>query len=241
MTDARHSEAPLQDSLPTSDAAVQRAASIEAAFRAFVGAESFPCLAGKGVVRRHDYGFGMFGALGTAQAAGELASTLGRFVRTLSNDGVELRAFAAVFPDRAPTSELAFERRLWRQLQLLHEHDELGAAWDPTVSADPESAQFSFSFAGHALFVVGLHPSSSRLSRRFHCPALVFNPRAQFERLRAEGKFERLRDAVRERDVALQGTPNPNLADFGERSEARQYSGRTTEPEWRCPFHRTNA
>ena len=25
---------------------------------------------------------------------------------------------------------------------------------------------------------------------------------------------------------------------FGETSEARQYSGRATEPEWQCPFHR---
>jgi FPC/CPF motif-containing protein YcgG len=86
-----------------------------------------------------------------------------------------------------------------------------------------------------------MHPASSRLSRRFHWPTLVFNPRAQFERLRAEGKFERLRALVRERDVALQGTLNPNLADFGERSEARQYSGRATEPGWQCPFHRKEA
>jgi FPC/CPF motif-containing protein YcgG len=234
MIDAHDSERPMRDATAPRD----RATSIEAAFRQFVSAPEFPCLAGKGVVRRNHYGFGVFGALGTEQATVALASSLGRFVRALPCDGAELRAFAAVFPDREPTSEIAFERRLWRQLQLLHEHDELGAEWDPSVSADPESAQFSFSFAGRALFVVGLHPRSSRLSRRFHWPSLVFNPRAQFERLRAQGKFERLRDAVRERDVALQGTPNPNLADFGERSEARQYSGRPTEPEWRCPFHR---
>ncbi|MDB4882154.1 MAG: hypothetical protein JWL95_920 [Gemmatimonadetes bacterium] len=234
MIDAHDSEHPMGDATVPRD----HAASFEASFRQFVNAPEFPCLAGKGVVRRSDYGFGVFGALGTEQAAVALASSLGRFVRALPCDGSELRAFAAVFPDREPTSEIAFERRLWRQLQLLHEHDELGAEWDPSASADPESAQFSFSFAGRALFVVGLHPRSSRLSRRFHWPSLVFNPRAQFERLRAEGKFERLRDAVRERDVALQGTPNPNLADFGERSEARQYSGRSTEPKWRCPFHR---
>jgi FPC/CPF motif-containing protein YcgG len=43
---------------------------------------------------------------------------------------------------------------------------------------------------------------------------------------------------VREREIALQGSLNPNLADFGERSEARQYSGRAVEDQWRCPFHR---
>jgi hypothetical protein len=36
----------------------------------------------------------------------------------------------------------------------------------------------------------------------------------------------------------LQGSLNPNLADFGEQSEARQYSGRATEADWVCPFHR---
>jgi FPC/CPF motif-containing protein YcgG len=212
---------------------------IEADFVAFVGDASFPCLAGKGAVHRGDHTLRVYDGLGTKPAAAALACDLGEFVRAAPADGAGMRAFVAVFRGPAPADETAFERRLWRQLQRLHEHDDPGAGWDPTVSADPESAEFSFSFGGQALFVVGMHPASSRLSRRFGWPTLVFNPRAQFERLRSEGKFERLRTLVRERDIALQGTANPNLADFGERSEARQYSGRATEPEWQCPFHRT--
>jgi FPC/CPF motif-containing protein YcgG len=203
-----------------------------------VSDEGFPCLAGKGSVRRGDHTVRVYGSLGSGAATAEVARDLRQFVHESPADGSGLRAFVAVFPDRIPADEIDFERRLWRQLQRLHEQEALAEPWDPSVSADPESAQFSFSFAGRALFVVGLHPASSRMARRFRWPALVFNPRTQFERLRAEGKFERLRTAVRERDVALQGTPNPNLADFGEQSEARQYSGRATEPEWQCPFHR---
>lgn len=210
---------------------------VEAEFVSFVEDSSFPCLAGKGVVHRGDHTLRVYDGLGTEAAAAALAPDLGAFVRAVSTDGAGMRAFVAVFRGPAPADETAFERRLWRQLQRLHEHDDPTASWDPTVSPDPASAQFSFSFGGHALFVVGMHPASSRLSRRFAWPTLVFNPRAQFERLRSEGHFERLRALVRERDVALQGTPNPNLADFGEQSEARQYSGRATEPEWRCPFH----
>jgi FPC/CPF motif-containing protein YcgG len=213
-------------------------ARFDSEFRAFVGAEDFPCLAGKGTVRRGDHEVGVFGALGSESSSRQLALSLGEFVRRVPDDGAGFRAFVAIFPESIPADELVFETLLWRQLQRLHELDELGNEWDPSASADPESAQFSFSFASRALFVVGLHPASSRLSRRFRWPALVFNPRAQFERLRAEGRFERLRSAVRERDVALQGTPNPNLADFGEQSEARQYSGRAAEADWRCPFHR---
>ena len=68
----------------------------------------------------------------------------------------------------------------------------------------------------------------------------MFNPHAQFGRLRGEGRFRRIQQAIREREIAVQGSLNPNLADFGERSEARQYSGRAVEEEWRCPFHRAN-
>ncbi|MBA3796937.1 MAG: YqcI/YcgG family protein, partial [Chloroflexi bacterium] len=39
-----------------------------------------------------------------------------------------------------------------------------------------------------------------------------------------------------QREVALQGSINPMLSDFGTRSEARQYAGREVDEEWRCPF-----
>lgn len=214
---------------------------MEEEFSAFVADERFPCLAGKGTVHRGDHTLRVYDTLGSHDSAAALARDLTIFVQSGPADGAGLRAFVALFRGPDMADELAFERRLWRQLRRLHALDGPPTAWDPTVSDDPESPEFSFSFGGRALFVVGMHPASSRLARRFRWPALVFNPRAQFERLRAEGKFERLRTLVRERDVALQGTPNPTLADFGERSEARQYSGRATEPEWRCPFHRKNA
>lgn len=214
--------------------------SIDAAFRAFVGDGAFPCLAGRGAVHRGDYTLGVYPSLGTREAAVQLAAELIHFVDAIPADGEGLRTFAAVFVGAVPGTELEFERRMWRQLQLLHEAD-AHHSWDPAVSADPADAEFSFSFGGRALFVVGLHPMSSRLSRRFEWPALMFNPRAQFDRLKAEGRFERMRALVRERDVALQGSMNPNLADFGHASEARQYSGRATEAAWACPFHRKGA
>ncbi len=211
---------------------------LSAEFSAFVDGASFPCLAGKSAVHRADHTLRVYDTLGSEDAAAALAADLSTFVGAAPIDGAGLRAFVAIFRRPSFTDEARFEQRLWHQLQQLNELDDPLAAWDPTVSDDPTRANFSFSFGGRALFVVGMHPASSRLSRRFRWPTLVFNPRAQFERLRVEGTFERLRTLVRERDVALQGTLNPNLADFGEQSEARQYSGRAAEPDWRCPFHR---
>jgi uncharacterized protein len=188
---------------------------IDADFRAFVGDGGFPCLAGKGAVKRNDYTLGVYPSLGSEAATTMLAAELGRFTASIPADGAGLRTFAAVFTGDVPADELAFERSLWRQLQRLHDADPVGA-WDAGVSGDPADRNFSFSFGGRALFVVGLHPASSRLSRRFAWPAMMFNPRAQFDRLKAEGRFDRMRDLVRERDVALQGSMNPNLADFGQ-------------------------
>ena len=47
-----------------------------------------------------------------------------------------------------------------------------------------------------------------------------------------------MRDTIRNRDEKLQGSINPMMRDFGQGSEARQYSGRAVNDEWKCPFHR---
>ncbi|MDQ6768770.1 MAG: YqcI/YcgG family protein [Gemmatimonadota bacterium] len=204
-------------------------------FRAFVQQPDFPCLGAKSVVRVNSYELEVYGALGNRNDARVLVSDLANF----SENAIEnrLSAFVAVFPDSPPEDEIEFERRLWRQLQFLHDVDQHHARRASDVSSDPDDSHFSFSVGGRAFFVVGLNPRSSRVARRFHWPTLVFNPHEQFSRLRAQGRFDGPRSAIRARDIALQGTENPNLADFGERSEARQYSGRQTERDWKCPFH----
>lgn len=210
--------------------------SVENEFRAFVEEPAFPCLAGKGLVRQRGYTLGVYGALGSESATAELARDLGSFSETAQLDGPAFAAFVAVFRGRPPATEDLFEKALWTQLQLLHDLD-AGNDWDPSVSSNPEDPRFAFSFAKRAFFVVGLHPGSGRLARRFSRAALVFNPHAQFDRLREEGRFERLKTAIRQRDLALQQEPNPSLADFGARSEAQQYSGKAAESAWKCPFH----
>lgn len=214
-------------------------ARVRIAFNAHVGDARYPCLAAKGLAARDDYDLQVYGGLGSAGATQALTRDLAAFVRSMTRDRTRaLTAFVAVFTRRPSMSEAEFERRLWMQLQRLHDADDSGSTWDPSVSGDPDDPRFSFSFAGSALFVIGLHPQSARIARRFPWPALVFNPHAQFERLRRDGHYDRLRDGIRARDLALQGTLNPNLADFGERSEARQYSGRdNSSASWRCPFH----
>ena len=104
------------------------------------------------------------------------------------------------------------------------------------MAADPENPHFAFSVAGTAFFVVGLHPNASRVARRAPLPTLVFNLHAQFERMRADGRYQRMRDTIRRRDAELQGFLNPMVSDHGVSSEARQYAGRAVPPDWTPPF-----
>ncbi|CAN5719123.1 guanitoxin biosynthesis heme-dependent pre-guanitoxin N-hydroxylase GntA [soil metagenome] len=206
------------------------------AFRSLVMNPRFSCVAAKSAFRRDNYRHGVYGAMGCPASPAALARDLESFVADASTFKPGFRTFVASFDDTTARDEKEFERALWRVLQSLHDIDRQSHEWDPTVSSDPADPEFSFSFAGTAFFLVGMHPTSSRMTRRFAWPTMVFNLHAQFEDLRREGRYERMQHVIRERDVELQGSIHPNLADFGERSEARQYAGRVTEEAWKCPF-----
>jgi len=148
-----------------------------------------------------------------------------------------LRSLAVVFEGPGDLSESEFEALMWERIQSLADKDAWrGQPYDERVSADPEDPHFSLSFGGEAFFVVGLHPKASRPARRFPRPTLIFNLHEQFEQLREQGRYERMREKILQRDVALAGDINPMLARHGELSEARQYSGRKVGGDWQCPF-----
>ena len=119
---------------------------------------------------------------------------------------------------------------MWARLQSLSDKDDwLGQAPDPRVAHDPDDPHFAMSFGGEGFFVVGLHPRASRPARRFAVPAMVFNLHDQFEQLRAQGRYQKIRSTIIGRDEALAGSANPMLAEHGTISAARQYSGRAVE------------
>ena len=208
-------------------------------FRALILNPRFSCVAAKSAFNKDNYRFSTYhNPLASPEATAQLSRDLYLFVNEqtrLQDNG--FYTFIATFTEPSGLSEDAFERLLWAQLQALHDADAPVSPWDETVSHDPHNPHFEWSFGGTAFFVVGLHPASSRFTRRFAFPTLVFNAHAQFEQLREAGKYERMQEVIRTRDTHLQGNINPNLADFGDASDARQYSGRKVEGEWQCPFH----
>jgi len=206
------------------------------AFRAFVLDDAFSCLGAKSSLRRDMYRLGAYARLDDPAVTEGLARDLCAFAAERRGFEDDFTTFIAVFREREYATEEAFERALWSQLGRLHELDARYYQWDSRVSDEPADPRFSFSVAGNAFFVVGLHPAASRAARRFAWPTLVFNAHEQFEHLRADGRFSGLQRQIRARELRLDGVLNPNLADYGRHSEARQYSGRATGESWACPF-----
>lgn len=203
-------------------------------FTAYVQRPGFPCVGARSAFNKGRVRFGDYGRLGTANAP-EICADLLAFSREFPSPGLVPVTFIAMFGGAFAT-EAEFARGMWAQLRAVHAYDELQFEWDATVSADPESPEFSFSVAGRAFFVVGLNPAASRLARRAPMPCLVFNLHDQFQSLRSSGKYQGMQHVIRDRDIALQGSINPSLAGFGEKSEARQYSGIAHPAQWKCPF-----
>jgi FPC/CPF motif-containing protein YcgG len=201
-----------------------------------IDGKDFPCVAAKSANNTGRISEGMYESLSDSREDRKILEDLDRFI-ACANQHSGLCSFVASFQGPAGLSELEFETAMWDRLQGLHNIDFTTHGWDERVSSDPASSSFSFSLRGHAFFIIGLNPNASRLSRRYERPALVFNLHEQFEKLRQGSKYGRMRDVIRKRDEALCGRPNPLLKNFGEASEARQYSGRAVPGSWRCPFH----
>ncbi|MFV0625543.1 guanitoxin biosynthesis heme-dependent pre-guanitoxin N-hydroxylase GntA [Sphingomonas sp. ac-8] len=210
---------------------------LEAMMFAHVGERDFPCVGAKAALAKGT--LEVFGCtrIDSAWDDVRIHDALLRFAQAYRRDKTMYRSFAVVFDGPDGLSEAEFERALWQRVQSLSDKDVWrGQEYDTRVSPDPENPHFSLSFGGEAFFVVGLHPNSSRPARRFDRPTMVFNLHDQFERLRAEGKYESMREKILVRDEALAGSRNPMLSRHGDASEARQYSGRAVDDAWRCPF-----
>jgi uncharacterized protein len=206
------------------------------AFREFISEPVFPCVGAKAALGQGHLEILVAGDMRDSDFDVAIVQAVQTFANR-AHDETAFASFCVVFPDTPPLTEALFEHALWQRLQALHDLDTQRYAWDPAVSSDPRRPDFGLSLGGRGFYVIGLHPDASRPARRFDRAAMVFNLHSQFDRLRAEGLYDKLKEAISERDVALAGSVNPMLAAHGVKSEAPQYSGRIVGAEWSCPFH----
>lgn len=208
-------------------------------FEKVVSDADFPCVGAKSALNKGQMNFVVADDICSAWDDLRILPQITALARHYRDQPDLFQTLVVIFRRNDTLTERRFEVAIWDRLQSLSDKDEwLGQPVDPRISTDPEDPHFAVSFGGEAFFVVGMHPNASRPARRFEYPVMVFNLHDQFERLRSEGRYNGLRKTIMERDERLAGSVNPMLANHGDASAARQYSGRAVEKNWICPFSR---
>jgi len=205
-------------------------------YLAYLNFKMFPCIAAKAALAKQQVKCMVAEHMACRNNDRIILNFLYCFIEKYRKSKKFYHSAAIIFKKPEVHSEEMFDEMLWQRLQALADLDAKNHDYDKRVSAHPFSANFSFSLKEEAFYIIGLHPSNSRMSRQFKYPTLVFNPHAQFEQLRKTAKYDKMKLAVRKRDMAYSGSINPMLEDFGKVSEVYQYSGRKYDETWQCPL-----
>lgn len=206
-------------------------------YYAFLNNKAFPCVGAKAALGREQINCYVAGHLACPKDDREILKFIYTFIDEYRNAATSFHSAAIIFtqPLIIHTEEM-FDALLWQRLQSLSDLDAQHYSYDDRVDADPASPHFSFSLKQEAFFIIGLHPAAGRAARQFKYPTLVFNPHAEFQKLRQAGRYEPMKQTVRKRDIKYSGSVNPMLKDFGESSEVYQYSGQKYDSNWQCPL-----
>ncbi|RYF99664.1 MAG: YqcI/YcgG family protein [Chitinophagaceae bacterium] len=202
-----------------------------------VADKQFPCIAARSALNHNQIKFINATHIGCPHDDLRILNELYQFTDNYRLNDQNFHSAVVLFDQPLELSEEQFDRFMWRRLQALHELDKQNYPYDHRVDPDPSSKDFSFSLKEEAYFIIGMHPGSARPARRFKTPALVFNPHAQFEKLRTEHRYEKIQQVIRKRDLSFSGSLNPMLSDFGDSSEVLQYSGINYPRDWKCPLN----
>ncbi len=205
-------------------------------YLAWISRPNFPCVGAKAALGRDQIKCVVADQMNSTDGPGVILKFLYAFVDQYRAARRAFHSAAVIFRGPKIDDDHAFDQLFWIELQALIELDRKNYGWDKRVDSNPSSPHYSFSIKEEAFFVIGIHPASSRRSRRFDFPAIIFNPHAEFERLRKTNRFDAMKRVVQKRDTAYSGSVNPTLKDFGEASEVFQYSGVHHPADWKCPL-----
>lgn len=209
---------------------------IKKEYLSYINSKDFACIGAKAALAKEQIHCFVADNMACPKDDRDILNFLYKFIDEYRESNELYHSAAVIFEGPEFIDDEQFDKLMWQRLQALSDFDAANYKYDQRVDADPSSSNFSFSLREESLFIIGMHPASSRPLRRFNYPALVFNPHLQFEQLRQSGKYEKIKHVVRKRDIAFSGSINPMLKDFGNSSEVFQYSGRKYDNTWQCPL-----
>ena len=205
-------------------------------FNSFINNAVFPCVAAKDALTKGKIKILTAQHIGCPSDDERILAFLYNFTDVYRIAEKGFHSAAIIFEQPDNISEDSFEIFMWQRLNSLRTLDEKNYKHDPRVDSNPAAPHFSFSLKEEAYFIIALHANNSRPARRFKYPTLIFNPHAQFEAMRTTERYEKMKTVVRKKDIALAGSINPMLTNFGEASEVYQYSGKQYDKNWKCPL-----
>ena len=205
-------------------------------FHTFLSNNTYPCVAAKDAAAKQNIKIMIAHHLACPADDQEIIKFIYNFTNEYRQAEKGFHSAAIIFKEPANIDEKLFDALMWQRLQALRNLDAKKYPYDSRVDDDPSSPAFSFSLMQEAFFILALHPQNSRQARRFTYPTLIFNPHAQFTKMKATAAYENMKAIVRKRDRAFSGSINPMLTDFGQASEVYQYSGRVYDEKWQCPL-----
>jgi len=205
-------------------------------FCSFIGQESYPCIGAQTALNSNMISVGFFGCMNHENTSEQICEGLYRYIDAMKDRPSSFLTYIAIFENECISNEEHYENELWDLLFSMHSYDNQKYSWNNEVSNHTLNKNFSYSIGGEAFFLVGMHPQSSRRARRFKYPAIAFNLHSQFELLRENNRFQRIKNVIRDREMDFQGSINPMLSDYGHGLEAPQYSGRKVSKNWQCPY-----
>jgi uncharacterized protein len=205
-------------------------------YKTFLSRREYPCVAAKAAVQKQQVKIFVADHMACPKDDRAILNFLYSFVDEYRSSAQFFHSVAIIFKSSDTNSEEAFETLLWQRLQSIADMDAQLYPYDKRVSSDITSKDFSFSIKEEAFYIIGLHPHSSRNARKFKYASMVFNPHQQFETLRTNHQYEKMKKIVRKLDTAFSGSVNPMLQDFGNSPEVVQYSGRKLDHNWQCPL-----
>ncbi|MFE0348877.1 guanitoxin biosynthesis heme-dependent pre-guanitoxin N-hydroxylase GntA [Streptomyces griseoluteus] len=192
----------------------------------WISGRSFACTGGSSSLRQGLLHHVPLNSLSDESAVRKMHSALTEVSPLVAEQGSEFMSLLFTFEDDCGDDAAGFHEELWAGMRSLRRIDRTqGYQQAPGSSSDLRSPWFAISAAETAYFVLGLHPRSDRFARRSPGAGLVFNSHLQFDRLRARGVYEPMKKRIRERERRLQPEANPTSTDFGQATEAPQYSG----------------
>lgn len=205
-------------------------------FQKQIAAKNFPCIAAKAALGKNQLHYMVASHMACPHDDDNILQFIYNFIDTYRANASLYQSAVVIFRQPVMIDENMFELFFWKRLQSITDRDARNYKYDARVSKDPTNSTFSFSLKEESFFLIGMHPASSRPARRFAYPAIIFNPHAQFEALRAAHRYENMKRTVRQRDLLYNGSVNPMLSDFGEQPEVFQYTGKKYDASWQCPL-----